>query len=482
MDVTRRAFVGLAPAVGVALTAGASEIATPLRSASRVHALDGGIHAASADGRRDVELVAKEGWVDLAGSRGWLLAFNGQVPGPLIELAAGDDVRIRLTNQLAEPTNLHFHGLHVPPDGTADNIFLELSPGEAVTYAFRVPASHPAGLYWLHPHLHGLVARQVSLGLAAPVVIRGALDAVAEVAAAREQFLVLQDFELDRSGRPVDPGGRALMAGREGSIVTVSGQRRPAYTIERDGLLRLRLLNASVSRFYRLSLEGHPLHLIATDGGSLASPETLDELLLAPGERRDVLIQGSRDGGSYRLMNLPYNRGSAGMMMGGVVGADSPFELATVVYEGRAASPVDIPQVLGEVERLPAGPVRRTFVLSEAMGMMPGRGMGMRFLINGREFDHARTDARVRLGDVEDWEYVNTTGMDHPMHVHTNAFQRVGPDGQADPAWLDGVVVPARGRVRIRIRFTDFAGMTVQHCHILDHEDLGMMSTLLIER
>lgn len=481
MYVTRRAFVGLGPAVGVALTAGASALAAPLPSASRVHALRGAIHAVSAGGLFDVDLVAKEEWVDLAGGRAWLLAFNGQVPGPLLEFAAGDDIRIRLTNQLSEPTNLHFHGLHVPPDGAADNIFLELSPGEALTYAFRVPANHPAGLYWLHPHLHGSVARQVSLGLAAPVVIRGALDAVAEVAAAREHILVLQDFELDRSGRPVDAGVRALMAGREGSLVTVSGQLRPAYTIERNGLVRLRLLNASVSRFYRLSLEGHPLHLIATDGGSLAIPETLDELLLAPGERRDVLIQGSRAGGSYRLMNLPYNRGSAGMM-GGVVGADSPFELATVVYEGRAASPVDIPQVLGEVERLPAGPVRRTFVLSEAMGMMPGRGMGMRFLINGREFDHARTDARVRLGDVEDWEYVNTTGMDHPMHVHTNAFQRVGADGQADPAWLDGVVVPARGRVRIRIRFTDFPGMTVQHCHILDHEDLGMMSTLLIER
>ena len=99
--------------------------------------------------------------------------------------------------------------------------------------------------------------------------------------------------------------------------------------------------------------------------------------------------------------------------------------------------------------------------------------MRSRRSINGREFDHARTDVRVRLGDVEDWEYVNTTGMGHPMHVHTNAFQRVGADGLADPAWLDGVVVPARGRVRIRIRFTDFPRMTVQHCHILDHEDLG---------
>ena len=157
------------------------------------------------------------------------------------------------------------------------------------------------------------------------------------------------------------------------------------------------------------------------------------------------------------------------------------LEIATVVYEGRATSPLGMPRTLGDVDRLPEGPVRRTFVLSETMGMVRGRGMGMRFLINGREFDHARIDDRVRLGTIEDWEYVNTTDMDHPMHVHTNAFQRVGADGRSEPVWLDGVVVPARGRARIRIRFADFAGTAVQHCHILDHEDLGMMSTVLIE-
>ncbi len=481
MYVTRRAFVGLGVVTGATVLAGRT--LTRFTGAPRAvwaQSADAAARLASVDGRLDVELVASETWVDLAGRPARVWCFNGQVPGPRLELVPGDEVRIRLTNQLPESTNLHFHGLHVPPDGTADNIFLELPPGESRTYAFRLPANHPAALCWLHPHLHGSVARQVSLGLAAPLIIRGALDAIPAVAAAREHILVLQDFELDRSGRPVDPGMSALMAGREGSLVTVSGRVRPTYAIEQDGLLRLRLLNASVSRFYRLSLEDHPLHVIATDGGSLAAPQRLEELLLAPGERRDVLIQGVRAGGSYRLMNLPYNRGSMGMM-GGALSTRTPFEAATVIYEGRATAPVDIPQSLGDVERLPPGPPRRTFVLSEAMGMVPGRGMGMRFLINGRAFDHARSDDRVRLGDVEDWEYVNTTDMDHPMHVHTNAFQRVDADGQAEPAWRDGVVVPARGRARIRIRFTDFAGTAVQHCHILDHEDLGMMSTVLIE-
>lgn len=479
MVVTRRAFVGAGAAVGASYLAprGFTRLGGPPLHAS---AQSAGSAAASVDGRLEIDLTASDDWVSLAGGRAKLWSFNGQVPGPLLQAAPGDEVRIRLTNNLAESTNLHFHGLHVPPDGTADNIFREVPPGEVASYAFRIPEQHPAGLFWLHPHLHGSVARQVSLGLAAPLVIRGALDAVPDVTAAREYVLVLQDFELDRSGRPIDPGMGALMGGREGALVTVSGQAQPRYEIEQDGLLRLRLLNASASRFYRLSLEGHSMHIIATDGGSLAVPRQVDELLLAPGERRDVLILGSGAGGVYRLMNLPYNRGAAGMM-GGTLGSRTAFEIASVVYGGRAASPRRVPQALGDVERLPAARVRRTFVLSETMGMMQGRGMGMRFLINGREFDHTRIDERVRLGDIEDWEYINNTDMDHPMHVHTNAFQRVGADGQAEPAWLDGIVVSARGRERIRIRFTDFGGTTVQHCHILDHEDLGMMSTMQVD-
>ena len=107
--------------------------------------------------------------------------------------------------------------------------------------------------------------------------------------------------------------------------------------------------------------------------------------------------------------------------------------------------------------------------------------MGMRFLINGRGFDHERIDTRVRLGSVEEWEYINTTTMDHPMHIHTNSFQLIGPDGQPERAWRDVIVVKARSRARLRIKFEDFAGKTVQHCHILDHEDRGMMSTTLME-
>ncbi|HVH27651.1 MAG TPA: multicopper oxidase family protein [Vicinamibacterales bacterium] len=451
----------------------------------------------AANGMLSVELTSSEQRVELAGTRGRLYTFNGRVPGPVLELRAGDDVRLRLRNELSEPTNLHFHGIHLPPDGKADNVFLRIPAGEFFDYAFRVPPNHPAGLFWVHPHLHGLVAKQVSLGLAAPFIVRGELDRIPEVAAAHEHLLILQDFELRSDGRPADPGMSAMMLGREGSLITVSGTRTPQYVIEQDGMLRLRLLNASVSRFYRLAVDEHPMHVIATDGGARATTQTVDDLVLAPGERRDVLIQGTRGSGSYRLMNLPYDRGSMGMMggsgmmgRGGIMGGRSMMrgdrvapatELATLVYQGRATRRLNVPQTLIDVPALPAASIRRTFDLGDAMGMRLG-GMGMRFVINDREFDHERIDTRVRLDSVEEWEYVNRTTMDHPMHIHTNPVQLVGPDNTSERAWQDIVVVKAGSRVRFRVKFEEFAGKTVQHCHILDHEDRGMMATILMEQ
>jgi len=474
--MTRREFIVLGSAAGVAV---ASAAVPATRGSVFSPAQLGQGRFVSANGVLRIELGAAEQWVELAGRQARLYAFNGRVPGPLLEARPGDDVQLRFRNQLRQATNLHYHGLHISPTGTADDVFLDIPQGESFDYSFRLPPNHPAGLFWVHPHLHGLVARQVSLGLAMPFIVRGDLDSIPEVQAAREHVLVLQDFELDAAGRPVDPGMSALMSGREGSLITVSGQRNPQYEVEQDGLLRLRFLNASASRFYRLRLDDHPMHVIATDGGAIAAPHSVDELVLAPGERRDVLIQGTRESGSYRLTNLPYDRGSSGIMGGGA--SAPPIDLARIIYQGRAERRLRIPETLVDVPVLPSGTVRRTFELTDAMGMIPGRGMGMRFRINGREFDHERIDTRVRLGAVEEWEFLNATTMDHPMHIHTNPFQLVTSDGQPERVWRDVVVVKARSMARVRIRFEEFAGRTVQHCHILDHEDLGMMGTILIE-
>lgn len=463
---------------------------TPAQVSSRRRGVgQGPAYFRSSNGRLTADLRTSAVDISISGRPASLFAFNGRIPGPLIEARAGDEITLNLGNALGEPTNLHFHGLHIPPTGAADNIFLQIADGQSMTYRFTLPKDHPAGLFWVHPHHHGSVARQVSRGLAAPFVIRGEIDAIPEVAAADEQILVLQDFELDRSGRVVEPSMAQLTHGREGSIITLGGAINPAIAIHQDGLLRLRLVNASVSRFYRLRLEDHPLHLIGVDGGALDAVRTVEEILFVPGQRLDILVEGTRTNGSYRLLNLPYDRGSMEMMggggMGGMMGrsnpsAAAPQTLATIEYHERSARKWNVPERLGASPApLPATSLPpRTFQLGQGMGMGMGMGRGMAFTINGRDFDANRIDASPRVGTVEEWVYANATAMDHPMHLHTNPFQIVGEDGVAETAWRDIVLVKARQRARFRVRFDDYAGKTVQHCHILDHEDNGMMATV----
>lgn len=459
--MNRRSFLSLAAGIGAGLAfRGRSSAYEPQGSAGLVQ----------------VDLEATAGLVPFAGRQAYQYAYNNQVPGPLIEARPGGTLRVRFTNSLPEPTNLHFHGLHVSPSGTADNGFVMVGPGEQFQYELPIPANHPAGTFWVHPHMHGSAARQVWRGLAAPIIIRRDLDAIPEIQAAREVILVLQDVTLNAGGLAVEPNLMQQMFGREGSLIAASGATNPSISIQKDGWIRLRLVNASCSRFYRLQLEEHDLYQIASDGGALPASLGSSELLLAPGQRADVLIQGSRPPGSYRLLNLPYNRGAMGVgMMGGMGSLNgAATTIATFVYEGQSDQVVPLPQILIPFTPLPAPVVSRSFVLGQAMGMgMMGGATG--FTINGRTFDATRIDTRVRLGDIEDWEFVNPMGMDHPMHIHTNPFQVVQRDGAVEAAWRDVVLVPAGGATRIRTAFLDFTGKAFYHCHILDHEDLGMM-------
>jgi len=439
----------------------------------------------SEKGRLEVDLTIGSTIFSFNGQRGNLFSYNQQIPGPRLEVSAGDRVRIRATNRLSESTNLHYHGLHISPQDSADNIFLELSPGETYTYEFTIPENHYSTTAYYHPHLHGSVADQVFAGLGGIFVVRGELDEIPEVKAAQEEFIFLKDFDLAQETR----GRHSRMIGREGSTLTVNGEVNPSFTLPAGGLLRLRMVNASNARFYRLQLENHPFYLIATDAGAIASPRQLSELLLSPGERAEVLVKGDAESAEYRLLNLPYNRvgmmGSA-MMGEGMMGNrgmmrndnDSPQTLATLTYSGEVESQ-PLPETLIPVEGLPEPETVRELTLNH--GMFPGRGM--QFLINGQAFDPQRVDTRVTVGTVEDWIIRNTGTLDHPFHLHTNPFQVITRNGEAvrDRAWKDTVLVPRGERIRIRIPFQDFAGKTVYHCHILDHEELGMMGNIVMQ-
>ena len=446
----------------------------------------------SKNGQLDISLDARYSEVNFAGRQARLFNYNGLVPGPRLEVQPGDRVRLQFTNNLPEATNLHYHGLHIPFTGNADNIFLNIAAGENLTYEFTIRQNHPAGTFWYHLHLHGSTARQLFRGLAGLIVVRGELDEIPEIKTAKEEFLVIKDFSIDSSGEIVTPNNHMVqMEGQEGLLLTVNGNMNPTFSVAAGGLLRWRIANASTSRFYRLSLEKHPFYLIATDGVSLSEPVELSQILLTPGERVEVLIQGDRQPGQYRLLNLPYDQGSMGMMGGGMMSrgrgmmgrrnrnnnSGSTEVLATLTYD-REVESQSLPQTLIPVETLPEPQTTRRFTMSH--GMSPGRGMV--FLINGNTFDPQRIDTQVQLNTVEDWEITNAGVIDHPFHLHANHFQIISRNGQPETfaAWKDTVLVPVGETVRIRIPFRDFTGKTVYHCHILDHEDLGMMGVVEI--
>jgi FtsP/CotA-like multicopper oxidase with cupredoxin domain len=291
--------------------------------------------------------------------------------------------------------------------------------------------------------------------------------------------MVLKDFDLNRDGTVPPNTTMDWMYGRRGDIFTVNGELNPALSIQRGGLIRLRILNATNAGFYRLKLESHPFYLIGTDGGAIPEPLERDEVFLAPGQRVDLLVRGARDGGSFRLFATPdagawMGMGSVGMGMTPVQPGDTRIA-AQVFYQGNAERVWSLPDHLVDIPGLPApvGP-SRSFALSQN-GMM---GRRIAFLINGKSFNPDRIDTVVRLNDVEDWEIINASMMAHPFHLHTNPFQVLDSAGEPERAWRDVVLVEAGDRVRIRVRFSDFPGKAVYHCHIPEHEDLGMMGVI----
>jgi FtsP/CotA-like multicopper oxidase with cupredoxin domain len=426
-----------------------------------------------------IELTAAPATVAVGGTTARLWTYNGAFPGPVLRWREGERVRLRLLNLLDEPTNLHLHGLHLPP--SVDDPFLDIAPGAAALYEFTVPPGS-ASTYWYHPHIHGRVARQLFAGLAGAIIVEGPADA-STLADAEQHLLVLKDLSV-RDGRVAAHRPFDWFDGKEGDLLLVNGLWRPRLMPARR-LVRLRLLNAGNARYYRLLLEGHFLHQIATDGGLLERPIPRRTLLLAPGERAEVLVR-LRRGGEFQLLNLPYDRGS-GMMhhghhggrpSGSAAGTGASFrgESLLSIVAPRVALRGSLPARLAAVQRLvpsPEAPVR-PFVLSESM--MGG------LRINGRRFDPARDDVRGRKGTVELWEIENRGGMDHPFHLHTYPFQVLSTAGVPAeiPAWKDVVNVRPGERVRIAVPLRDFEGRTVFHCHIAEHEDLGMMGVLAV--
>jgi bilirubin oxidase len=270
-------------------------------------------------------------------------------------------------------------------------------------------------------------------------------------------------------------GGMGAMSGMMmtgGGTLLVNGQRLPLHAVTPGATERWRILNATADRYLRLALDGHRFTVVGTDGGLLAEPLAgLSEWLLAPAQRVEIVLTVAAQRSShYTLRDLGY----AGGMVGSAGGELMTIETGRVP----ALAPIALPATLRPIADLGPASARQQIVLSAArMGMMGP------FLINGRTFDMNRIDLETTVGRVELWDLVNTTFMDHPIHIHGTQFQMVARTvgGHAAPvpyrAWLDTVNVPAGETITIKTRQT-MPGKRMFHCHILPHEDAGMMAVL----
>lgn len=400
-----------------------------------------------------------------------VFAYNGAVPGPTINAREGDSVIIHFRNALPEQTTVHWHGLHIPADQDGSPLY-PLAAGASHDYTFRL-ARGSAGTYWYHPHPDLRSSYQIAKGLYGAFIVRAADDPLA-AQGIPEKLLILSDNRFDSTGAISFPDPTSIAAevdlenGREGDVLFVNGQVSPTIPIRRGEVQRWRIVNAGAARIYRLALPGHSLIQVGSDGGLFAHPVAVPEIVLANSGRVEVLVRDTEPGGTrVALQDLPYDRY---MPQTRPEGWDSTRTLLWLSQTKAAAvRPVAIPSDLRAVPALDTSHVaaHRVLVLSQGQ-------------IDGRRMDMHRVDIHARLGTTEIWTLQNVVGMDHPFHLHGFQAQILDRGGVPEPfpSWNDLINVPRHSSVRIVVRFDDYPGRWMYHCHIMDHEDEGMMGIL----
>jgi FtsP/CotA-like multicopper oxidase with cupredoxin domain len=422
----------------------------------------------------EVQLVAEPGtheWLPGKPADVWVFRDGasdapGTIPGPLLEAKLGDHVIIHFENRLPEGTTVHWHGLRVPnaADGTPASQMI-VPPGGTYDYEFD---AIDTGTYWYHPHVEADV--QVERGLYAPIVIRG--DVEPEVH--EERVFVLDDVKVEANGAlSTVTNALDMMLGRQGNVVLVNGISDLAIESAAGSRERWRFVNVANGRFFNLELPGYTFLVIGWDGGMLPEPYVTETLLLAPGERYEVIVEFSEQAaGELALRTIYYDRGHD-------IPDTGPVDILAITIDGDAEPLSALPSVWGTVEPIPfdAATPRRALVLRED-DSIPNAPV---FSIN----DEAWPDSTPLFGapgDVEIWEIVNESEMDHPFHLHGMSFQVLDESGTVIErlGWKDTVNVPQEQTVRFAVQFGD-EGRWMYHCHILEHAERGMMGELMLE-
>ena len=445
----------------------------------------------------NLRLFAERTRFDISRKKVWGESYDGAFVGPTMHFVPGEKVNLTLVNRLPTSTDLHFHGMHISPSGPADNPYISVPPGDTFTYHFTIPLDQPLGTFWYHDHemcmgnesmsMPGMaksakpaadcqdIETQIYNGLSGTIVVGDDRTLLPpDLQQIATQTLAVKDIQITPSDHIVANSGSYTILSSEPTVRLVNGQLRPVLTM-RPGQTELwRIANEGADIFYDLKLPGYTFTIIGQDGYPAAKITTANALSLPPAKRWDVLVTASRHPGTSWLSTLPIDNGPQG---------DTYPQTGLLKVNVTGAPERPLPMPAGGLPTLPSlanAPIaaHRTVILSE-------NAAGTVMYINGKQFnpDKSVFATPAILGTTEQWTVENTSGEVHVFHTHTEHFQVMSINGVPQPytGEQDVVDVPYEqhgkpGQVVIRIRFTDFTGKVMFHCHIASHEDAGMMS------
>ncbi len=426
----------------------------------------------------------------LAGTTTATFGINGAYLGPTIRVSNTQKVLFNIKNDLGEDTTIHWHGAHIPAkmDGGPHQI---IKSGETWQPNFTI--NQNASTLWYHPHLLGKTAEHVIKGLAGFFIVD---DPISQQLALPKNYGV-DDIPIVIQDRNINSDGtmpyyltmmRDVMRGYRGDKMVVNGAINPTLNSAAE-IIRLRLLNGSNARTYNLGFsDKRSFYQIASDGGFLEQSVSLQRLRLSPGERGEILLDLRGDlNKTLKLMSYSSEIQSTLSLSPNMSDSldQSNFDIMNFNIIRAGSNQLTLPDSLVSIQSIDQSQstTSRDFVLRAGMGMNSSAS----FTINNKIMDMARIDETIKLGDTEIWKIWNDSAMAHPFHVHDVQFQVISRNGVAPAAnesgWKDTVLVLPDERVEIISRFEDYADTEtpyMYHCHILEHEDAGMMGQFLV--
>ncbi|WP_444905538.1 multicopper oxidase family protein [Microbulbifer sp. SSSA008] len=438
--------------------------------------------------------------------------------GPTIEIRADSHLTIQTNNLLPEEDplntpatinfphefntyNLHTHGLHVSPESPADNVCMKIKPGESYTYEYDIPKDQPPGLYWYHPHKHGSVAIQVGSGMAGALIVRDEFDDELEAMGVKEHILVFQNIAVDEHGKVEDQHQVAKFPDSE-YCITVNGQYCPIIHATVGELLNLRLLNATTRTSIDIDCPWFAqMYIYGFDGNPTDDYRLQDGVSLGPANRASLFLkisEAATPGAHFYIYNnaiefqqMPHYKYHNNSPLF-VIAIAQGEEIGTAIYApskppARCAPPpfpssfkVDLLKPITDDE---ITNTRRLTFQANTLDDPQKYYRGLNVSIDHSPFEGCEVvNHYVELDAVEEWTLVNESEFPHPIHIHVNPYYVIEVAGEDPmhhtlklPFWCDTFQVPPHGHVKFRTRFKDFTGKYPLHCHLLYHEDGGMM-------